>query len=390
MRMTFSYIPMHFMFLYKVFWSYTKPSGLIQSLQVLYKVFRSYTKYSGLIQSLLVLYKVFRSYTKSSGLIQSIQVLYKVFWSYTKPSGLIKSLLVIYKVFRSYKKSSCLVQSLLELYVYIVDYDAFSLNDPVDEITIPLSKADGEFSPSMTYYGVCERASLTVQFRITSECPSNQYGPQCTKECVGVQRITFCNYIGDTIDRCPHGTDCVCEGNFLEPNCILCDENYYPPDLCNVQCIPQDNSFGHYTCDPQSGDKVCLEGYTDRSTFCVEENEGKGYLLLCNFFLGSYHADAGSGATTGATTAVSVILIIIACCALCCCAGCYGYCKQLETDVATTTPSVIYTTRPIATSATMPKIVIQDPTNLFTLSYQHSPCCDHYILISKPLINLSN
>ena len=209
--MTFSYIPMHFMFLYKVFWSYTKPSGLIQSLLVC---------------------------TESSGAL-----------------------------------------------VYIVDYDAFSLNDPVDEITIPLSKADGEFSPSMTYYGVCERASLTVQFRITSECPSNRYGPQCTKECVGVQRITFCNYIGDTIDLCPYGTDWVCEGNFLEPNCILCDENYYPPDLCNVQCIPQDNSFGHYTCDPESGDRVCLEGYTDPSTFCVEENEGKGYLLLRYFFL---------------------------------------------------------------------------------------------------------
>ena len=71
----------------------------------------------------------------------------------------------------------------------------------------------------------------------------------------------------------------------MEPNCILCDENHYPPDLCNVECIPQDNSFGHYTCDPESGDKVCLEGYTDPSTFCVEENEGKGYLLLCYFFL---------------------------------------------------------------------------------------------------------
>ena len=80
------------------------------------------------------------------------------------------------------------------------------------------------------------------------------------------------------------------------------------------------------------------------------------------FFLGSYHADAGSGATTGATTVVSVILTIIACCALCCSAGCYSYCKQLETDVATTTPSVINATRPVATSATMPKIVIQDPT----------------------------
>ena len=180
------------------------------------------------------------------------------------------------------------LQSLLELYVYIVDYDTFSLNDPVDRIKIPLSahlQADGQFCPSTTYYGSCGRASIDVQFRITSQCPSNRYGPQCTHECINLQRKTFCNYIGDAIDLCPYGADCVCEGNFLEPNCILCDENYYPPDLCNVQCISQDNSFGHFTCDPQSGDKVCLEGYTDPSTFCVEENEGKGYLLLCYFFL---------------------------------------------------------------------------------------------------------
>ena len=137
------------------------------------------------------------------------------------------------------------LQSLLELYVYIVD----------------------------------------VQFCMTSQYSSNRYGPQCTHECINLQRITFCNYIGDTIDLCPYGADCVCEGNFLEPNCILCDENYYPPDLCNVQCISQINSFGHYTCHPKSGDKVCLEGYTDPSTLCVEENEGKGYLLLCYFFL---------------------------------------------------------------------------------------------------------
>ena len=43
------------------------------------------------------------------------------------------------------------LQSLLELYVYIVDYDTFSLNDPVDRIKIPLSEhlqTDGQFSPS--------------------------------------------------------------------------------------------------------------------------------------------------------------------------------------------------------------------------------------------------
>ena len=117
-----------------------------------------------------------------------------------------------------------------------------------------------------------------------------------------VMRKTFCNYIGDTIDLYPYGADCVCEGNFLEPNCILCDENYYPPDLCNVQCIPQDNSFGHYTCDPQSGIIVCLEGYTDPLTFCVNNEGDETHRKFISFLLHNlfyhYNADGGSTATT--------------------------------------------------------------------------------------------
>ena len=206
-----------------------------------------------------------------------------------------------------------------------MDYDTFSLNDPVDRIKIPLSahlQADGQFSPSTTYYGSCGRASIDVQFRITSQCPSNRYGPQCTHECINLQRKTFCNYIGDTIDLCPYGADCVCEGNFLEPNCILCDEIYYPPDLCNVQCIPQDNSFGHYTCDPQSGNIVCLEGYTDPLTFCVNNEGDRKFILsflLHNLFY-HYNADGGSTATTvGAGTGASLALLIVLSCFIGCC-----------------------------------------------------------------------
>ena len=64
------------------------------------------------------------------------------------------------------------IQSLLELYVGITDYDTSGVGDPVDEITIPFSlqfKADSQFSRLKTLYGSCKRASLTVQFRITSQ-----------------------------------------------------------------------------------------------------------------------------------------------------------------------------------------------------------------------------
>ena len=172
-------------------------------------------------------------------------------------------------------------QSPLELCVNITDYDTFAENDTVDEITIPLSgqlKADSQFGPTNTYSGSCGRANLAVKFRLTSLCPTNQYGPQCDKECIEEPQQTLCNYLGESVDLCPkdNSTDCHCYGNFLEPNCTLCDVNYYPTGECNTLCIPQNNSLGNYRCDRVSGDKICLEGYKDPSTFCVnKENNGK-------------------------------------------------------------------------------------------------------------------
>ena len=69
--------------------------------------------------------------------------------------------------------------------------------------------------------------------------------------------------------------------------------------------------------------------------------------------------------------------------------GCYGYCKQLEIDVGTTTPSVINTTGPVATSATMPKIVIQDTTKPFTLTNTHPVVTTTNIQASNKPIKLT-
>ena len=49
-------------------------------------------------------------------------------------------------------------------------------------------------------------------------------------------------------------------------------------------CVPQNNSDGHYTCDPFTGSRVCLEGYRDPSNGCVtpaEEEEEEGKQTLC-------------------------------------------------------------------------------------------------------------
>ena len=41
---------------------------------------------------------------------------------------------------------------------------------------------------------------------------------------------------------------------------LYCDRNYYGP-ACSVNCTPQDSdAYGHYTCDPYTGDKLCRPG----------------------------------------------------------------------------------------------------------------------------------
>ncbi len=48
---------------------------------------------------------------------------------------------------------------------------------------------------------------------------------------------------------------------------VVCREGYFGP---NCGCSPRDDSTGHFTCDT-NGIKVCLPGYQNPSTNCVEE-----------------------------------------------------------------------------------------------------------------------
>ena len=41
---------------------------------------------------------------------------------------------------------------------------------------------------------------------------------------------------------------------------------------CAGPCVPTDNATGHFTCDPDTGKRVCLDGYQDpwsRCTVCI-------------------------------------------------------------------------------------------------------------------------
>ena len=50
---------------------------------------------------------------------------------------------------------------------------------------------------------------------------------------------------------------------------VVCKENYNGSDCGNMICEPQDDSTGHFTCDI-NGNKVCLPGYQNPGTNCVE------------------------------------------------------------------------------------------------------------------------
>lgn len=47
---------------------------------------------------------------------------------------------------------------------------------------------------------------------------------------------------------------------------VVCALNFFGTD-CNTMCENRNDSLGHFTCDPVTGERVCLEGYRD-----VEEN----------------------------------------------------------------------------------------------------------------------
>ena len=50
---------------------------------------------------------------------------------------------------------------------------------------------------------------------------------------------------------------------------VVCKENYTGSDCGDMICEPQDDSSGHFTCDI-NGNKVCLPGYQNPRTNCVE------------------------------------------------------------------------------------------------------------------------
>ena len=154
----------------------------------------------------------------------------------------------------------------------ITDIDTL-FDDRVDRITIPIPaelRADGQQTPVRTYTGECGRANLELRFSITSECPSNRYGPLCTTECVDTGGQRFCNYLGAAtcLGNFQPPTCATCITGFQGANCDVCAPNYYPEGTCTKLCVPRNDPTGHFTCNAD-GDIVCLPGYEGTGNDCV-------------------------------------------------------------------------------------------------------------------------
>ena len=50
---------------------------------------------------------------------------------------------------------------------------------------------------------------------------------------------------------------------------LQCMSNYYGGN-CTKYCIPQDDDNGHYTCDSETGEIVCRDGWQNTDTNCTE------------------------------------------------------------------------------------------------------------------------
>ena len=57
---------------------------------------------------------------------------------------------------------------------------------------------------------------------------------------------------------------------------LVCEDPDSVTD-CSGPCVPTDNATGHFTCDPDTGNRVCLDGYQDpwsRCTVCIPSGGG--------------------------------------------------------------------------------------------------------------------
>ena len=72
---------------------------------------------------------------------------------------------------------------------------------------------------------------------------------------------------------------------------MYCGANYYGPS-CDVNCLETDDCTGHYTCDPDTGAKVCKAGWSGMD--CTSRLPGYDDCPISTVASGEYILEANS------------------------------------------------------------------------------------------------
>ena len=135
-----------------------------------------------------------------------------------------------------------ILQGELELAITVSDVDDGTYL--VDRFTLTFDEVlsiQTDFTEVSSYIGEYQKASLSLSYRITSSCPRNTYGQDCSSMCEP-QTEYYCNYLGDRI----------------------CYSNYYPPGNCTRYCD------GDVTWDGIRRDYICKESGIFYQISCIE------------------------------------------------------------------------------------------------------------------------
>ncbi len=148
-------------------------------------------------------------------------------------------------------------QGAFQLYIEALDDDAFS-DDHIEHIFINLD-LEANSGPTLPgTYG--DYVSLTMTFRVN--CSTGFYGHDCTVHCQQMDDDTNGHFTCDPDD-----------------GSHICLPDYYGAH-CLIFCQP----FEFYTCDQGDGSLICNEGFTNPKNFC-SESELQSFIIMGSYFV---------------------------------------------------------------------------------------------------------
>lgn len=157
--------------------------------------------------------------------------------------------------------------------VEVWDKDKFTSNDYVGSPSITLwSVTPGLYLDPLRRSLTLKSRYVTMKLDLELYCDKDYYGPSCSVNCVP-RDDSRGHY------TCDNQGNKICLQHWEGPSCKRCERNWFGP-RCSANCVPQDNDFqGHYKCRPLDGKKECLPSWfgSDCRTQCIPRDDDGGH-----------------------------------------------------------------------------------------------------------------